>query len=91
MDAFEVYSSAIYKNDIKYLSPLLDKLEQPDVPEPEQKFTTTKSTDKDGKVTRKKNPTTFESAVYNEIIKNWIKATATLDSTLRSLYNIIWG
>ena len=91
MDALKVYSSTIYKKDIRYLNPLSNRLEQPDVPEPERNFTTTEEIGKDGDIIIKETPTPFESAVYNERIKTWIKATDTLDSTLRSLYNIVWG
>jgi len=34
---------------------------------------------------------TFQSAIYQQIIIMWIKAIDALDSTLTSLYNIIWG
>ena len=91
MDALKVYSSTIYKKDIRYLNPLFNRLQQPDVPQPEQKFTMSEVKDKDGVVTTQPTPTPFESAVYNERIKTWIKATDALDSTLRSLYNIVWG
>ena len=64
---------------------------QPDVLEPEWDFTTTEEIGKDGDIIIKEAPTPFESAVYNERIKTWIKVTDTLDSTLRSLYNIVWG
>ena len=77
MDVLKVYSSTIYKKDIRYLNQLFNKLEQPEVPEPKQNFT-------------KPTPTTFKSAVYTKRIKNWIKAMDGLDSTLRSLFNIVW-
>ena len=48
MDALKVYSSTIYKKDIRYLNPLFNRLEQPDVPEPEQKFTTTEDINEEG-------------------------------------------
>jgi len=91
MDTLKLYASTIYKNDIRYLNPSFNKLEQPDVPELEQKFTKTKSTDNQGVVSYKKSLTAFESAVYNKQIKTWIKAAYTIDSTLRYLYNIVWG
>ena len=91
MDALKVYSSTGYKKDIKYLNPLFNKLEMPNVSEPEQNFTTREDTNKEGVVTITQTPTHFETAVYNERIKTWIKATDALDSTLRSLYNIVWG
>lgn len=74
-----------------YLNPFLNWLKQPDVPEPEHTFTMTKSTDQKGDVTYKQTPISFKIAVYNKRINIWIKATAALDSTLRSLYNILWG
>ena len=82
LSALKLYASIIYKNYIRYLSPLFNKLEQPDVLEPEQNFTKPKSTDGQGVVSYKKTPTHFESAVYNERIKTWIKATDELDSTV---------
>lgn len=91
MNALKVYSSTIYKKDIKYLNPLFNRLEQPDVPAPERSFITTEEIGKDGDIIIKETPTPFESAVYIKRIKTWIKATDTLDPTLRSLYNIVWG
>ena len=81
MDALKVYSSTVYKKDIRYLNSLFNRLERPDVSEPEQKFTTTEDTNKEGVVTITQTPTHFETAVYNERIKTWIKATDALDST----------
>lgn len=90
MDALKVFLPTIYKN-IMYLKPLFYRLKQLDVREPEQKFLITKSTDQSGVVTYKQTPTDFESAVYNERINTWIKATDAPDSTLQPLYNSIWG
>lgn len=86
-----VDASTIYKKDIRYLKTLFNRLKRPDVLEPEQKFSITKSTGQNGVVTYKQTPTVFERAVYNKIIKTWIKATDALESTLRSLYNIVWS
>ena len=36
MDALKIYLSTIYKSDIKYLNPLFNKPEQPDVPDLEK-------------------------------------------------------
>ena len=72
MDALKIYSSTIHKKDTRYLKPIFNKLEQPDVSEPTQNFTTTQTTNMDGDVTYKPTPTTFESAGYNDRIKNWI-------------------
>ena len=91
MDALKVYSSTVYKKDIRYLNPLFNRLERPDVSEPEQNFTTTENTNEHGVITITQTPTHFETAVYNERIKTWIKATDALDSTLRSLHNIVRG
>ena len=91
MDALKVYASTVYKKDIRYLNPLFNRLERPEVKEPVQDFTTTESTDGKGVITVTQTPTPFETAVYNERIKTWIKATDGLDSSLRSIYNVAWG
>ena len=66
MDALKVYSSTIYKKDIRYLNPLFNRLEQHSMPETERNCTTTEEIGKDGAIIIKETPTPFESAVYNE-------------------------
>ena len=33
----------------------------------------------------------FEETIYNEKIKQWIRDDSSMNATVRSLYNIVWG
>ena len=81
----------IYKTEIGFLNSLFNKVEEPDVPESELKFKIETDIDMAGKVTTRKLLTPFQSAMCHHRMITLIKSTDALDSTLRSLYNIIWG
>ena len=75
MEQLQVYSSAMYKKEIKHLKILFTKLELPVIVKPEA-------------------PTTGDPAsdtYYREEVKQHIKDKKSLETTLASLYNVVWG
>ena len=87
MDALRIYASTVYKSNIELLIILFTGLEEPWVAEPKQPEMK-KITDKDGKVTEV--TTKFEETIYNKRIKQWICDKKSLQSSIQSLYNIVW-
>ena len=65
----------MYKRDIKTSKVLFTKLEQPTLVVP----------------TPIKSPTTIEDILFKEEVKQYTKDKKSLESTLVSLYNVVWG
>ena len=75
LDQLWIYSSSIYKKDIKHLKILFTQLEQPQLPKPELSS----------------QPSTSDEAIFKEEIRQYIKDRKSLETTLASLYNVVWG
>ena len=90
VDHLKIYSSINRKKEIRVLTTLFDKLKTPTIPEPVEPVATENVKSEDGKEVAGK-PGKFQEAIYNEEIKQWLKDKRSLDSTLVSLFNIVWG
>ena len=86
--ALRVYSSEVFKNDIESLTILFTDLSEPILVEPEEPKTVGVMGE-DGKI--KQTISKFEEMKYAEKVKQWIRDEKSLKSSVRSLYNIIWG
>ena len=75
LDQLQVYAANMYRKDIKALKVLFTDLEQPTILMP----------------IPKKNPTTVEDILFKEEVKQYTKDEKSLESTLVSLYNVVWG
>ena len=62
----------------------------PDIPEPKLNTQLVRTNDDTGKEITKETVNPFGEVVFQERINTWIYASNTLDSTLRSIYNIVW-
>jgi hypothetical protein len=88
LDMLKIYASTAYKKDITALNPLFSKLTEPRVPEPEEPKEVIIKTEGGKEIC---GITKFSETVYNERVKMYIKETKSLQSTVQSLYNIVWG
>ena len=75
LDQLQVYASATYKRDIKALKVLFSDLEQPTIRIP----------------IPSKDPTPVEDLLFKEEVRQYSKDKKSLESTLVSLYNVVWG
>ena len=75
LDQLQVYASATYKRDIKVLKVLFTDLEQPKLAIP----------------IPTKDPTPVEELLFKEEVRQYSKDKKSLESTLVSLYNVVWG
>ena len=71
----QVYASSAYKNEIKYLKVLFTQLQEPNIIKPEPP--------KGGNIQ--------DDTIYREEVRQYIKEKRNLDTTLVSLYNVVWG
>ena len=89
LDALKIYTSTIYIKDIQNLTTLFTDLVPPVIREPKEPKEK-ETIDNDGnKVTTA--ITRLQEAIFGEEIKQYIKESRSLKSTLTSLYNIVWG
>ena len=86
--ALRVYSSQMYKSDIKYLNVLFTNLQETKVIVSDDPVETV-TMDASGKI--ETSISKFEDMKYTESIKQWIRDDKSLKTTIRSLHNIIWG
>ena len=75
LDQLQIYSSSNYKKDIKHLKVLFTKLRQPVTVKPEARDNMTKG----------------EQVMFTEQARQYIKDSRSLDTSLASLYNVVWG
>ena len=75
LDQLQVYASAVHMRDTKALKILFTKLEQPVITAP----------------IPIKNPTPVEDIIFKEEVRQYSKDKKSLESTLVSLYNVVWG
>ena len=71
----QVYASSAYKNKIKHLKVLFTQLQEPNIIKPEPT--------KGGNIQ--------DDTIYREEVCQYIKEKRNLDTTLVSLYNVVWG
>ena len=88
IEALRVYSSSEYKSEIESLNVLFTNLETPSVKKPKEPEETV-TFDRDGASIS--TISRFEEMTYSERIKQWIRDDRSLEMTVRSLYNIVWG
>ena len=77
LEQLHIYSSSVYKKDIKYLKILFTELKQPTIVKPE--------------IQDKARATAGEQTVFEEEVRQYVKDKKSLDTTLASLYNVVWG
>ena len=75
LDQLQIYSSSNYKKDIKHLKVLFTKLWQPVIVKPKASDSMTKG----------------EQVMFTEQARQYIKDSRSLDTSLASLYNVVWG
>ena len=75
LDQLQIYSSSNYKKDIKHLKVLFTKLWQPVIVKSEARDNMTKG----------------EQVMFAEQARQYIKDSMSLDTSLVSLYNVVWG
>ena len=75
LDQLQVYAANMYRKDIKVLKVLFTDLEKPTILMP----------------IPVKNPSTVEDILFKEEVKQYSKDKRSLESTLVSLYNVVWG
>ena len=75
LDQLWIYASSMYKKDIVHLKILFTQLGHPTVVKPELTSEATAS----------------EEAIFKEEIRQYIKDKKSLETTLVSLYNVVWG
>ena len=89
LDVLKIYASTIYIKDIQNLTTLFTDLVSPVIREPKEPKEK-ETIDNDGnKVTTA--ITRLQETIFGEEIKQYIKESRSLKSTLTSLYNIVWG
>ena len=76
VEALDIYASATFSDDAKYLSHLLDKFETPKVEKPNALKANADDTDKEG---------------WKIEVKYWKAGEMRLKQTLHAMYTIIWG
>ena len=95
LDQLRIYSSATFKKEIKLLQLLFDKLETPIVKKPTiPELPQAKSEEGEGKTSETVTITEidpFTKLLYSKQAKKWVNDQKDLETTLASLYNIIWG
>ena len=75
LEQLQVYASLAYKNEIKYLKVLFTQLQEPNIIKPEPP----------------KGGNTQDDTIYREEVRQYIKEKRNLDTTLVSIYNVVWG
>ena len=75
LEQLQVYAASAYKTEIKHLKILFTQLETPTVVKPESTV--------DGKKQ--------DDTIYREQVRQYFKELRNLDTTLASLYNVVWG
>ena len=75
LDQLQVYAVNMYRKDIKVLKVLFTDLKKPTKLMP----------------LPVKNPSTVEDILFKEEVKQYTKDKRSLESTLVSLYNVVWG
>ena len=75
LEQLHVYASSTYKEDMRNFKVFFTKLEYPTILQPEAP----------------KKSNILEDALFREEIKQYNKAKKNLESTLTSLYNVVWG
>ena len=75
VEQIQAYASSMYKKDIKHLKILFTQLELPNIAKPEP------ATSKDA----------MEQVLYQEEVKQHFKDKKSLETTIASLYNVVWG
>ena len=90
MGSIKVYSSTIFKKEIKILNSLSNNLSQPSVAKLLLVPTKTTRQHENGTEIEETTPDDFETTVYQEYIKKYIKDTTSLERPIHALYNIVW-
>ena len=75
LDQLQIYASNTHRKDIKALKILFTELEQPILVPPSPV----------------KNSTPVQDILFKEEVKQYTKDKKSLESTLVSLYNVVWG
>ena len=75
LDQLQIYASSNYKKDIKHLKILFTELRQPAIVKPEARDNMTKG----------------EQLMFAEQARQYIKDSRSLEPSLASLYNVVWG
>ena len=75
LDQLHIYASSMYKKDIMQLKILFTELKQPELAESEIGG----------------NSTPIQQAIFKEEVRQYAKDKKSLETTLASLYNVIWG
>ena len=75
LEQLQVHASSAYKSEIKHLKILFTQLETPKIVKPEPT--------KDG--------VKQDDVIYREEVRHYLKEKRNLDTTLASLYNVVWG
>ena len=77
LEQLHIYCSSTYKKDIKYLKILFTELKAPTIVKPE--------------ILDKTRVTVGEQIIFEEEVRQYVKEKKSLDTTLASLYNVVWG
>ena len=89
VDQLKMYASTNFKKEIKKLMCLFDDLELPII-QPPNIPTPTIIKEEDG-TTNEVPVNKYVEKIYDEKLKQWMRAEESMEATITSLYNITWG